>query len=239
MEDTKQYGTSASRAPVMNRSPTSRPVPKVQAATIGSIIGGAIVTITVGILKRNDIVLEPEEVGALTALVGTILTFVLGYFTKPQGGMFGGDDPPDTGEFVGTSYDRRRDGGSPGSSGFAIMLAIFLPLSLAGGCMPMQGPMVSPFSAPATTPQEKMAFAELQFQGAMSTIDRLDKRGMLQDQATRSRLADLLVSTNLAMASAQQALKGGSPNQAALVSAADEAVWQLREWLREKEQAQR
>ena len=84
-----RYGTVKPPGRALNRSPSLSPVPKVQGASVGTIIGGALAILLIGILKRNDVELSEIEAGAVQTIITTIFTFIGGYLTPPQG--FGSD----------------------------------------------------------------------------------------------------------------------------------------------------
>ena len=59
------------------------PKQKVQAATIGTGVSGALVTILVIELNRNGFKIEGEEAACITTVVAAIATFLCGWITPP------------------------------------------------------------------------------------------------------------------------------------------------------------
>jgi hypothetical protein len=69
----------------LNETPTSAPAPKVVWGAAGGVLGGAVATLALGFMRRRGIVLDPEEIGALTTLITVVFGFAGGYITPPKG----------------------------------------------------------------------------------------------------------------------------------------------------------
>lgn len=70
----------------VNNVPTSQPQPKVIAATAGSLIGGAVSTITLYLIETLSHVVLPDEVkSAAVVLISAGVAFAAGYIKRPTG----------------------------------------------------------------------------------------------------------------------------------------------------------
>lgn len=66
--------------------PTNTPQPKVIAATAGSLVGGAVSTITVYLIESLGNVVLPDEVkSAAVVLISAGVAFLAGYIKRPSG----------------------------------------------------------------------------------------------------------------------------------------------------------
>jgi hypothetical protein len=244
----ERYGTSLGGGPVLNRSPSSKPVPKVQAASIGGGIGGAVAILVIGMLRRAGIELSVEEVGAATILITAFCSgmgaFLAGYITPPQG--FGrNDDDHDGG---GTTDVRSSGGGELGGpqgfkstdslrrAGLAILLLMGMPALTSCTALNPALSLVGVQAVPMRDARDHLLVLESRHEANLRTIDELERRGFFTNQRDRNMLADLIEQSGRALDEAQTAVRTGKANQQSLLSIADRALFEVTLWLRQRQE---
>jgi hypothetical protein len=250
MDEKERFGTAPYPIRAKNRSPSLAPVPKVQGSSMGTVVGGALATLLVGILTRNGVTLSEVETGAVMTLVMTLFTFLGGYLTPPQG--FGGasdgdnNDAGNTGDGMrgtpGTSYGgggthaRKEDPASKFRHSGALAIIALIMASLAlGGCQSAVNPIASLFgfqAIPVETPNQRMLVLEEYHQAALRSVDRAERDGLIRNQSTRNALATTIEQAGAAMDAANYAVRTGQPNQQALLTTAQLSLNQLILYLR-------
>jgi hypothetical protein len=139
----------------LNETPTSAPAPKVVWGAAGGVLGGAVATLALGFMRRRGIVLDPEEIGALTTLITVVFGFAGGYITPPKG--FQGNFP----------------------SAAVVGLLVCLGAS-ACSSLGMQGAQ-----APADTPRKQLLVLEYSYAGALNTIVHLINTGAIKGETAK------------------------------------------------------
>lgn len=229
-EDIQNYGTVTGAGEVVNRSPTAAPTPKVQAATIGGGIGGALSILVLGYLRRHGYDLSGEESDALTVIINLLATVVPaglgaligGYITPPKG--FGGGSS--------AAVPTRTTGG--------VLLALFLAAAplvacTSGGGFSVPGTGIQ-VDQPVDTPRKGYVVADYAYQAALKQADEMAQAGAF-DRAGRQRLREIVTQTRAAMDSAARAVETGTGDQQAAVVAAQAALNQLIAYLQQQEAA--
>jgi hypothetical protein len=132
-------------------------------------------------MRRRGIILDPEEIGALTTIVSVLFGFLGGYITPPKG--FQGNFP--TAAIVG------------------LLVLLQLPACSSLGLPSAQ-------DAPADTPKKQLLVLEYSYAGALNTIVHLINTGAIKGDTVKE-IESYKNQASTAINAAEVAVSSGNP----------------------------